>query len=354
MSAPTIEDVYFDEADGNLFLVPEPRLRADALRQSVLPRLHVMMHHCLALIREIYGVEALEDSILSQTPNFRTKRDRELDHLYLSAMVSLGGQRNKAKWRGALRKDGRQAQILPFTYGLQIDSAGLCIYFQSQWLKGVGPEFYGQVFDFLLDYESAVSCLSRMALLTVSHAWPDTGPVSNWDWLLELLFDNELYRLDFGSDPLYYPIPSERLDPVCHRFAFFYPIYDTYIQIAKGAPHRFEMLIESLNQWFLAPRQVGEAPPTQAPPEEATVERARSLAEQQVRVMPSIRWQVFQRDGFRCVHCGREPERDNVVLHLDHVVPRSRGGSDQMDNLQTLCHLCNLGKSNRLETPSPG
>ena len=69
-------------------------------------------------------------------------------------------------------------------------------------------------------------------------------------------------------------------------------------------------------------------------------------AETKVRVMPAIRWHVFQRDTWRCVSCGRT-SHDGVILHVDHIVPRSLGGTDTIDNFQTLCDTCNIGKSNR-------
>lgn len=44
--------------------------------------------------------------------------------------------------------------------------------------------------------------------------------------------------------------------------------------------------------------------------------------------------------------CGRGRE-DGVKLHVDHIVPVSRGGKSVMSNLQTLCEDCNCGKGNR-------
>ena len=59
---------------------------------------------------------------------------------------------------------------------------------------------------------------------------------------------------------------------------------------------------------------------------------------------------VLTRDNYKCVKCGASPDRDkNVLLHVDHIIPHSRGGSCHVDNLQTLCESCNLGKGNRLE-----
>lgn len=57
----------------------------------------------------------------------------------------------------------------------------------------------------------------------------------------------------------------------------------------------------------------------------------------------SIRWVVFQRDNFTCQYCGRSAP--DVVLHVDHVIPVSRGGGDDLDNLRTACSACNIGKS---------
>lgn len=66
------------------------------------------------------------------------------------------------------------------------------------------------------------------------------------------------------------------------------------------------------------------------------------------RTIPlSIRVKVLSRDNFRCVFCGKSPATDaGVKLHIDHIVPFSKGGTNSLENLQTLCEQCNIGKSN--------
>jgi len=58
-----------------------------------------------------------------------------------------------------------------------------------------------------------------------------------------------------------------------------------------------------------------------------------------------LRYQILQRDHFRCQACGGSPANDPTVkLQIDHKHPRSQGGSSTADNLQTLCERCNSGK----------
>ena len=50
------------------------------------------------------------------------------------------------------------------------------------------------------------------------------------------------------------------------------------------------------------------------------------------------------RDGARCRLCGAVPS-DRIRLHVDHVKPWSKGGETVLENLQILCNVCNIGKS---------
>jgi HNH endonuclease len=62
-----------------------------------------------------------------------------------------------------------------------------------------------------------------------------------------------------------------------------------------------------------------------------------------------LRYEVLQRDSFTCRYCGAAAPF--VILHVDHVVPRKHGGSDEATNLVTACEDCNTGKAATMPDP---
>lgn len=62
-----------------------------------------------------------------------------------------------------------------------------------------------------------------------------------------------------------------------------------------------------------------------------------------------MRHEVFKRDNYACVECGAS-KSDGATLHIDHIIPVNKGGTDELDNLQTLCSDCNLNKSDVIQS----
>jgi len=59
-----------------------------------------------------------------------------------------------------------------------------------------------------------------------------------------------------------------------------------------------------------------------------------------------LRFIVMRRDNFKCKNCGRSPATDpTIILHVDHIKAWANGGETVLENLQTLCSKCNIGKS---------
>ena len=71
-----------------------------------------------------------------------------------------------------------------------------------------------------------------------------------------------------------------------------------------------------------------------------------------------MRNEILERNGYTCQLCGNgpgDPDPFNagrkIRLHIDHVIPKSQGGTDKKDNLRVLCSICNQSRSN-IQSPT--
>ncbi|MBV7377295.1 HIT domain-containing protein [Maritimibacter dapengensis] len=62
----------------------------------------------------------------------------------------------------------------------------------------------------------------------------------------------------------------------------------------------------------------------------------------------SIRYTVLKRAKYRCELCGAH--EDQAALHIDHIIPRAKGGPDDLSNFQALCITCNTNKRDNDDT----
>ena len=76
-------------------------------------------------------------------------------------------------------------------------------------------------------------------------------------------------------------------------------------------------------------------------------ERIRVMAQfERAKMSDKLRYEILTRDGHRCTICGATAA-DGAKLHVDHIIPVSKGGKTEYNNLRTLCDRCNLGKGAR-------
>jgi ATP adenylyltransferase len=71
-----------------------------------------------------------------------------------------------------------------------------------------------------------------------------------------------------------------------------------------------------------------------------------------IYVSGSTRYNVLKRAKHRCELCGGH--EDQVALHVDHIIPRSKGGPDDISNYQALCMTCNTNKRDTDDTDFRG
>lgn len=70
------------------------------------------------------------------------------------------------------------------------------------------------------------------------------------------------------------------------------------------------------------------------------------------------RRQIFARDNWTCARCGFRfgvgvVQKQGRRLTLDHVIPLSKGGTHDSDNMQAMCDECNCRKADQLQAVAP-
>ena len=162
-------------------------------------------------------------------------------------------------------------------------------------------------------------------------------------WSLDQYFEN-LMRVwdDLGRRPSYADmdrLPSEiTAGGYEHKFGSWRKALHAFVEwVGKdGSDSISDSLVNVPASVIQSPSTPSEPPKTRVDPRDA------------VRKIPlRLRFRVLERDCFSCRICGRSRAKgDEIKLQVDHVIPWSRGGRTDMENLQALCEECNLGKSN--------
>ena len=80
--------------------------------------------------------------------------------------------------------------------------------------------------------------------------------------------------------------------------------------------------------------------------EKQLLERWTSPRKNRAPVPPAIRYQVLTRDKHKCTICGKGAA-DGVTLEVDHIIHSSKGGTNELTNLRTLCDVCNRGRGDK-------
>jgi hypothetical protein len=351
MEKAKIENVTFDEEDAKLLeLQSDLLLKAKGIKYSILPKLNILLEEALSRIRKIYGVEVFnENSIICSSPSFREKRDNVLKINYDYAMIGITGSRTPI-WKGFSRKDGKPVKIICYSLVFIFTEHGLEARFISTDNLALTDESFEKYFDFIKANILKIQTIQSLAKMNPDFYYIDEedNPIIPFNEYLNKLVQLKIYLLNFHRN-LHFPIDILGINEIINSFVIFYPIYDSLIRIAKGEEPIFDKLtsmlkykdiigsIESIEKGMDLEKKITQ--------EEENIILSKNIDDKNI-VKAGIRWQVFERDNFKCVACGKSAI-DGAILHVDHILPRSKGGKDIMDNYQTLCHLCNIGKSNK-------
>ena len=346
-----IEDISFDKEDSLLFSYNDDLLlKAKAIQNSILPKLQVLLQESISLIRKIYEIEIFDEgSTLSKYPSFRDKRENDLKIDYKNAFVGICGNRLPI-WRSMKRDDKKEVKILPLRYGFEINDSGLFILFHFDNQIQLSIESFQKLFSVFAENIDAIIAISNLCGFQLFFPQDKDFLFSSiTKQIKQLAISTDKKEFEFYIEK-YFSISDiqNSISSIPLYFAVIFPVYDSIIRTAKGENDRFNVLMKNLQDYIYSIPDSNNKISLKGTISESVIKESAEKKIDTIGIRASIRWQVFERDNFRCVACGASA-LDGAILHVDHILPRSKGGTDSMENYQTLCQTCNIGKSNKSE-----
>lgn len=157
--------------------------------------------------------------------------------------------------------------------------------------------------------------------------------------LLPLLHQFDCESQELRQDTLY------RLEEEAYRETKYCPVTETYVSVLLVLTKMNGVICASKAEQFseseinaLLPRLIGVGGFYQDRAIWDSICRV-----ERGKVSNQLRFQIYERDGYRCKQCGRT-EDEVGGLEIDHIRPISQGGKSELHNLQTLCRDCNKEK----------
>lgn len=340
-----IEQVIFEERDTQIFSIPDVKTRLSTLQNYFFPRLEILLRHALDIVAEVYNVNPYERMTFVYCPSHREKAKENTD--YGVAHIGVSAKRGKQPLK-IFRRDGQPFFFHPTYLTFKVFPSGTIHVELLPFRQGVDDAYVERIASLIeANREILIPLLSS---LHIGHK----SDVSYCEFLPlhQAISPDEVGTLGIKLvSPMYYfPVDSQRgLGELILSFVLLYALTESFICIGEGREPDLEEMLEQYKEWYVSLGEVEEQEEEQVEEEYAELPEIPELDSYSF-VRPGKWWAVLARDGWKCLSCGKSPRVDGITLEVDHVVPRSKGGSDEISNLQTLCKKCNIGKSNKDDT----
>lgn len=355
MKMNSFDDLKFEIKDREIFSIPHVPTKLSTLQNYFFPRLEVLLKESLRDVEEIYNINPYENMTFVYRPNHRKEAASNLD--LGSVHIGVSGKRHQQKLIFR-RKSGQYASIHNSYLTYEIYPDGTLTVVFSPFASYIRTDKNNDYIELVAN--SLDQCKSK-----IENIFSDNGISYSllhkftYSDFVEAIRDSpeeddvlSRYLLSFFSPTYYFPISRHRgLWEIKRAFVALYPILDNFITIAKGQSYPLEEMLDRLIDYYIDQgwyfnrrKEVIDANEAFTEPEEGT---SFPELESYRFVRAGLWWEVLARDQWTCCSCGRSSKMHGTTLHVDHIIPRSKGGKNEKGNLQTLCWKCNIGKSNR-------
>lgn len=353
-----ISEVSFDQRDIEIFKIQDLKTRIATTQNYFFPRLEFLVRESLSIVQEVYKINPYEHMTIVSRPANRLDAisNTEFDEVYMG----ISGKKPKDKPLLLKNNDGKD-RLFPVTgflvYRLEL-SGNIRVVLKNY---GFGPvnehnaAYWQKVKEMFSSHLQEILPIFSIGQIGYWGAEEFHTLVESFDLqnlINELPSDNIIY-----SPANFFPVTYDRgLAHLLLTFVILYPFADALTRIAEGRPHNLSDFLPKFKTWLRAQmtedaEPVGSTPDSSADTIQADLDIPEMASYRYVRA--GLWWEVLARDKWTCLSCGRTA-KDGVTLEVDHILPRSKGGKDSIENLQTLCKKCNIGKSNKDDTDLRG
>ena len=339
-----IEEVSFEKRDIEIFQIKDIKTKLDTIRNYFFPRFEIVLFKALDLVEDIYGINPYESMTIISNPNHRKDAKKNID--YHKAHIGISGKRDNNRELIIKHKDGTPYRYFPTDMVFELLPEEYCMrVILTSYAKGVDLEFSKKITDQLKTNSELLGSIFNVLHINYDVSQREEKLLS----FEKFLCQSKENHMRFSSPGYFLPMEyNSGLWNLVLTFAGLYPLIDSFNLIAKGDTPRLKNMLEKFKTWWEAPLEELEE---QDEEEQDTADKEPELPEldNYYLVRPGLRYEVLARDKWTCLSCGRSP-KDGITLEVDHIKPRSLGGTNDLDNLQTLCWKCNIGKSNKDST----
>lgn len=341
--ANSIDEVIFEEKDTQIFNIPDTKTKLSTLQNYFFPRLEILLRYTLDIVAQVYNVNPYERMTFVYCPSHRdkAKENKDFDMVHIGVCAKRGDKPLKI-----IKRNGHFFSFHPTYLTFKVLPSGTIHAELLPFRQGVDNAYVEKISAIIKKHSDML--LPLLSLAHISHR--------TYERCYELL---PLYQaivpeevgsngIKFMSPKYYFPVDSGRgFYELIVAFTLLYALAESFICIGEGRDPKLRKMLEQFKKWYI---EIGNI-------EENVEQEKKDLELLEISELDSYSfvragkwWAVLARDKWKCLSCGRSAREDGVLLEVDHIIPRSKGGSDDMINLQTLCKKCNIGKSNKDST----
>jgi hypothetical protein len=339
----TIEDIIFEERDIQIFGIPDVKTKLSTLQNYFFPRLEILLHYTLNIVSGVYSVNPYDRMAFVYRPSHRDNAKENTD--FEVAHIGVGAKRGNKPLK-IIKRNGQPFFYHPTYLTYKVLPTGTIHVELLPFRQGVDDDYVAAISALIEKHSDTL--LPLLSLAHISH----TSDISYCEFLPlhKALVPEEIGTLGVKlvSPRYYFPVDANRgLYELILAFTLLYALAESFICIGEGREPELEKMLDQFKEWYVDLNNIEDDDVDEEIDEEDLGLSEIPELDSYSFVRAGKWWAVLARDRWKCLSCGRSAQEDGVVLEVDHIIPRSKGGSDDISNLQTLCKKCNVGKSNK-------